>query len=40
MADQIAFIKDVTDNIDKAQEKYLGPTYPYHKQIKSPDNCL
>lgn len=36
MADQMAFIKDVTDNIDKAQEKYLGPTYPYHKQIKSP----
>jgi hypothetical protein len=36
MADQMAFIEDVTKNIDKAQEKYLGPTYPYHKQIRSP----
>ena len=36
MSSQMNFIQDVTNNIDKAQEKYLGPTYPYHKQIVSP----
>jgi hypothetical protein len=32
----MSFFKDISSNVEKAQEKYLGPTYPYHKNVKNP----
>ena len=28
--------KEVLQNADSVQEKLLGPTYPYYKNIKTP----
>ena len=36
MSDQMNFIKEVTDSVGQASNKFIGPTYPYHKQIRSP----
>jgi hypothetical protein len=33
---QMSFIKEVTSNISAAEEKFLGPTYPYYKKIRPP----
>ena len=32
----MSIFQDVLSNPNGVQEKYLGPTYPYHKNIKSP----
>uniref|UniRef100_A0A6C0FAH1 Uncharacterized protein n=1 Tax=viral metagenome TaxID=1070528 RepID=A0A6C0FAH1_9ZZZZ len=33
---QMSFISEVTKDIAAAEEKFLGPTYPYYKKIRSP----
>lgn len=33
---QTSYIKEVTDSIGDGENRFLGPTYPYYKQIRSP----
>ena len=35
---QSSFIKEVTNDVAAAERKFLGPTYPYYKKVRSPGN--